>query len=281
MKPSFLAFVLAAMLVPRPVAAAVQRQIIGAEQNHALAEANDCAHFYKTTFTTFRSQQHEQEQREFFLPDRKLRIVASHEGGVSIRGWNRRYTRMIVCRYAVADSLTRAQQVLNSVSISSTGGEVLAAGPAIDDSQAWWVNMIVYVPRRTTIDISSTNGGIAIRNMTGRVTARATSGGISLAQSTGEVRISTESGGISLERVGGSVDATSRDGMIALKVERDEIPSLEARTDGQSHILCTLAGCGEGAPAWSSGGKQLRLGPGIPGIRMKTSAPIVIAPVAY
>lgn len=281
MKPFLLASVVAALLVSEPVAAAIQRQIIGAEQNHSLAEANDCEHFYKTTFTTFRSQQHAQEQRQFVLPNRELRIVASHEGGVSVRGWNRPYTRLIACRYAVADTLVRAQQVLRSVSISDAGGQVVARGPAIDDSQAWWVNMIVYVPQHTTVDIHSANGGIAIRNMSGRVTARATSGGISVAQSSGDYRISTDSGGISLERVSGTVEATSRDGMIALKVAPDAVPSLEARTAPEGHIVCTLDGCGEQGKAWSAGGKQLRLGPGVPGIRMRTSAPIIIAPVNY
>ena len=35
-----------------------------------------------------------------------LRVTASHEGGVSIRGWNRKYTRLVACRYAVSREMT-------------------------------------------------------------------------------------------------------------------------------------------------------------------------------
>ena len=279
MRTSLLAALLCAVTASLPVAAAVQRQIIGAEQDHSLAESNDCEHFYKTTFTTFRSTVHEQEQREFLgSPEQQMRIVASHEGGVSIRGWNRRYTRLVTCRYAAADTRADAQRVLDGVAVTRKDGQIVAEGPEIGESQAWWVNMILYVPRRATVDVRSANGGIAIRNMSGRVTASATSGGISVAQSSGEYRISTISGGITLERVNGKVDAVSRDGTIALRVAPGTVPSLEARTTPEGQILCTLSGCGPGN-AWGAGGKTLRLGGGVPGIRITTSAPIIIGPV--
>jgi hypothetical protein len=46
------------------------RQIIGSEQDHSLAGAaiSDCDHFYRTTFTSFRAQTHEQEQRSSRSP---------------------------------------------------------------------------------------------------------------------------------------------------------------------------------------------------------------------
>src|SRR6185295_2467789 len=111
-----------------------------------------------------------------------------------------------------------------------------------------------YVPRHANVDIDAANGGVAIRSMNGRVTAHSTTGGISVAQSTGRYKLTTESGGITLDRVSGFVDA--------------------------GHILCTLKGCEEKLGSWAANRTQLRIGEGVPDIRLATNgASILIAPV--
>src|SRR3954471_1273048 len=94
-----------------------ERQIIGGEQDHsAAAQAGDCDHFFTTTFTNFPAEANEQEQREISLQGvNELRVLASNEGGVSIRRWNKPNARLIVCRTAVAESKMHAQQVLDSI----------------------------------------------------------------------------------------------------------------------------------------------------------------------
>lgn len=275
MRALFVAVLFSALTLSASAAPVVPRQIIGAEQDHSMAEADDCAHFYKTTFTTFPAQAHWEERREFFgKPGQALRVTASHEGGVAVRGWNRKYARLVVCRYASGLTEQAAQRTLKEIVVSQRSGEITVAGPPADPSRTWWVNMILFVPRNAWVDVRSSNGGIAIRNMQGQVTASSTTGGISLAQSSGDYRISTTSGGITLERVTGKVEAVSKDGTIALKLDPAATPSLEARSD-DGEILCSLIECG----GWSPGRKMLRLGHGAPGIRMTTSAPILITPV--
>lgn len=277
---------LIALLAALPYAtasgAAPSRQIIGSEQDHSLAaETSDCEHFYKTTFTSFHAQSKDQEQREFQLTGIDLiKVTASDEGGVSVRGWNRPFARLIVCRYAVAHTKAQANRVLAGVTVSSANGQIVAAGPPIDTNQAWWVNMILYVPRRATVDIRAASGGVAIRNMSGNVTAHATSGGISVAQSSGRYKISTNHGGITLDRVTGSVEATSRDGAIALKLPSPNDQIVEARIAEAGEILCTLRGCEGGQ--WGADRRQLRIGAGNPDIRLSTvAAPIIIGPVTF
>jgi hypothetical protein len=258
------------------------RQIIGSEQDHSLAgEATDCEHFYKTTFTNLPSQMNDQEQREIPLAGiDRLKVVATDEGGVSIRGWNRPYARLIVCRYAVADTKSKAIRLLGAITVTHDKGEIAAFGPPSDGTQAWWVNMTLYVPRRATVDVRAAHGGVAIRNMSGNVTAHATSGGISVAQSTGRYKITTNSGGITLERVSGVVEASSREGAIALKVGADELPIVEARIAEGGEILCQLQSCEGGL--WAANRRQLRLGHGAPTYRLTTNAaPILIGPVTF
>lgn len=258
------------------------RQIVGSEQDHSLAGGTgDCESFYSMTFTNFRAQLHDREQREIPLTGvDQLRVMAGSEGGVSIRGWNRAYARLIVCRYAVADTRERATRLLSAIVVSHEKGEITATGPHNDETQAWWANMTLYVPRRAVLDVRTENGGVAIRNMGGRIAAQSTRGGISIAQSSGRYTISTGSGGITLDRVTGRVDATSKEGAIALKLAAAGVPSVEARVAGASEIHCSLRNCDEGLGVWGAGHKALRLGEGVPDIRLSTSgAPITIAPI--
>jgi hypothetical protein len=277
-----LALACAATLAFAAAAPARERQIIGSDRGHSVtADApGDCESFYRTTFTSFSAQVHEQEQRELALDGIELvRVAAAPEGGLSIRGWNKPAARLVICRYAVADSRAHASRVLDSIQVSSRNGDIAVSGPAIDATQAWWVNMTLYVPRRASIDVRAANGGVAMRNLTGRVTAHATTGGISVAQSSGKYRISTDSGGITLDRVNGFVDAFSRDGAIAFKVAGAALPSIEAKIADGGHILCTLKNCED---ALASGGSSLRTGSGVPDVRLSSlGGSIWIGPVTY
>jgi DUF4097 and DUF4098 domain-containing protein YvlB len=142
--------------------------------------------------------------------------------------------------------------------------------------------MILYVPRRASVEVHASSGGVAIRNMAGHVTAHATSGGISIAQSSGNYKITTESGGITLDRITGEVEATSREGAIALKVQPADLPTIEAKTAAAGNILCTFKDCENGLGAWTSDRKSLRISGGIARIRLTTTgSQILISPVTY
>ncbi len=262
----------------------LERQIIGAEQDRSVSQddgGGDCESFYRTTFSSFPAQAQAQEQRELDLSGvQQIRVAAAPEGGISIRGWNRSSARLVICRYAVANTQEHAARVLGTTHISSRNGEIAATGPHMDATQAWWVNMTLYVPRRANVDVRAGNGGVAIRNMSGHVTAQSATGGISVAQSSGKYTIKTDSGGITLDRVTGLVDAGSRGGAIAFKLAGTALPSIEAKT-GDGHIVCTLKGCEEAVPT-GGGGNRLRIGDGVPDVRLSSlGGSIWIGPVSY
>jgi hypothetical protein len=287
------------LMLASVVPALAQRSLIVTSQDHSLTVVDDCDHFHTQTVTSFPAQAHAQEQREMPITGELLRVRASEEGGISIRGWDRPVARLTVCKYAVGLSQAQAQQALGKIGVSFRNGELVANGPEIDGSHVWWVHMILRVPKRANLDLASDNGGIAIRNMNGRVSARAKNGGISLASCGGEHRLSTENGGISLEKVSGKVDASTENGPISLadasgsvalrsgtgdisirladawkgvgldarsdkgglKLRvRDNYPtSIEARTEDSGEILCSLRGCAESG-GWEPNRKLLRLG---------------------
>jgi hypothetical protein len=184
-----------------------------------------------------------------------LKIHSSEQGGVSIKGWDKPVARLIVCKEAVGFTQQQAQRTLGSINISVRNGEINATGPQIDESQAWWVHMILRVPKSAKLDVTSSNGGISIRNMSGRVTARAKNGGISIATTTGRI------------------DAATENGPISVKLDHDT--TLEAQIADAGEILCNPRVCH--AENYSANHKHLRIGSGAAAFKLSTtSAPIVI-----
>lgn len=276
---SIVLILLAALAAGPAAAAPPSRQLIGTMQDHSIADATDCEHFHTSTFTSFPARVQEQQQLEVPLAGIDLlKVRASQEGGVSIRGWDRPTARLLVCKYAVAQTHKQAKRALDGINVSYRNGAINALGPDINDTQVWWVNMILFVPKSAAVDVASSNGGIAIRNMSGRITAHATNGGISMAHCAGDNRVTTENGGISLEKISGRLDATTQNGPIALKLRDTPMPAIEARTEDDGEILCNLKRCDEAT--WTADRKLLRLGTTVPSIRLSTgSAPIMIEQV--
>jgi len=252
-------------------ASAVERQLIVTSQDHSLVDSDDCDGFYTQSRTSLPSQANSRESRRIPLEGVDLlHIRTANTGGVSVRGWDRPFARLTVCKYAAALTDPQAQRTLGNVGVAIHSGEIVARGPEMHGNETWWVHMILRVPRGANMDIASADGGIAIRNMTGSITARATNGGISLASCTGENRIETENGGISLDKID-RVDAKTQNGPIALRTG-DKTPELEASTDDE--VVCRLRVCTEGL---TSNRKKLRIGSASPQIHlMSNSAPILI-----
>lgn len=274
-------YLASAILVSYPAAAASQRPLIVTTQDHSLVEVDDCANFHTRNTTSLPAQAHAEEQQRVRITGTDvLKVRASNEGGVTVRGWDRPFARLTVCKSAVALSDVQAKNALDKISVVVKNGEIAALGPEMSGTQTWWVHMILHVPRSANLDVAAANGGIAIRNMNGRVTARATNGGISLASVTGDSNVSTENGGISLDKIGGKINATSQNGPISLKVRDTNAPSIEAQTDDTGEILCHLKNCSEASAKWAADRKHVRIGGSGPSIRLTSyTADIMIEQV--
>src|SRR3954447_14812797 len=233
-----------------------QRSMIVTSQDFSNLLADDCEHFHTRNVTSFPATSRSQEQQEMPLQGIDiLKIHSSEQGGVSIKGWDKPVVRLTVCKEAVGFTQQQAQRTLGAINISVRSGDINATGPAIDESQAWWVHMILRVPKSARLDVTSSNGGIAIRNMSGRITARAKNGGISIATTSGRI------------------DAATENGPISVKLDHDT--TLEAEIADAGEILCNPRVCR--AENYSANHKHLRIGTGVASFKLSTtSAPIVI-----
>ena len=239
------------------------RSVIVTSQDHSIEGGDDCATFHTQNMTSFASHVTAQETREFAVaPRTTVRVVASDESGVSVRGSDRSNARLLICKCAAAATPQQARHVLDAVTVTVNNSEVRATGPEINETQIWWAHMILLLPRDAKVAVDSSNGGIAVRNVSGGVTA------------------TTTNGGISLDRVAGTVNAKSENGPISLKVRQKKLPSIVARTEESGMILCNLKSCSDGSGAWANDRKQLSLAGGGSVVRLSTStAPIVIEQV--
>lgn len=254
---------LMALALALPCFAAVQRPLLVTSQDHSLVEIDDCEHFYARTMSSLPARAQSQEQVPVALAGvDTLRVRTTEGGAISIKGWDRPVARLTLCKYAVALNDIDAKRTLKDVFVTSHNGEVSAHGPESGTTRAWWVHMILRVPKRVAVDVASTSGGIAIRRMNGRVTARATNGGISLQECAGESTLTSENGGISLEKITGRIDAGAQNGAISLKVSDGEAQTIEARTDDAGEILCRAKICQDARAHHVAGSKVLRIGGG-------------------
>src|SRR4051812_8926381 len=170
------------LFLQSPTVAAMGRPLIVTTQDHSLADTSDCDHFHTQISTSLPSRAHATEERNMPLSGIEgLRIRASEQGGVSIHGWDRPYAHLTICKYAEGLSDKEAAAALRDVGITFRDGELFTRGPAAASTRVWWVHMILKLPRAANVNVVSANGGIAIRNMSGKVTAHARNGGISLA----------------------------------------------------------------------------------------------------
>lgn len=117
--------------------------------------------------------------------------------------------------YAVtACKAARRQEDLAEIRATPQGSGVAFQGPASGD---WLVFLIVRAPRDAAVDLEVKNGSIAVRDTSGKVTARTTNGPISIANSSGELDAQATNGPISLRGCTGSGEARAVNGPISFE----------------------------------------------------------------
>ncbi|HEX9203840.1 MAG TPA: DUF4097 family beta strand repeat-containing protein [Vicinamibacteria bacterium] len=103
---------------------------------------------------------------------------------------------------AVADSVDEAARLAAEVRIDPAG-TIHAEGPPGGRYAHWWVSYQAFVPRRSDVQLESTNGGIRLTDVAGRIAFRTTNGGVDVRLAGSEwqgqgLDIQTTNGGVTL-----------------------------------------------------------------------------------
>lgn len=151
----------------------------------------------------------ERAEEAFTLPaSATFQAKMPTNSGVYVIGERRGDFGVTACKAA------RRVDDLGEIRVSPQGSGVSFGGPAGGE---WLVFLIVRAPRDAAVDLEVRNGSIAVRELSGRVTARTTNGPISIVDSSGELDANAVNGPISLEGCTGSGKAKAVNGPISFE----------------------------------------------------------------
>lgn len=179
------------------------------------------------------------EVREYRLatPSR-LRLDAGPNGGVRVRGWDRNEVLVRAIVRTEARTLEEARELAKELEVVTSGGDVRTEGPRSSWSsrrRSWSVSYEVWTPKQIDVDAESTNGGVHLTDVRGRLRAETTNGGVHLFDVAGDVHARATNGGVQVELArtrweGTGLDAETTNGGVTLTLPDNFNGRLEAET---------------------------------------------------
>ena len=192
------------------------------------------------------------EVRERTFPSSgSLTVDASPNGGIRVDGGQRSDIQMRARVVATAATEERARQIASEVRIEASGDRLEAAGPeGLGRREGWHVSFELSVPSRMDLSLKTTNGGLGIRDVEGRLDFVTTNGGVKLANIAGDVRGRTTNGGVDVELDGASwrgqgMDVQTTNGGVKIAIPDDYSARL--------HVATTNGGMNSDFPLTVSG----------------------------
>ena len=143
----------------------------------------------------------------------KLDIDAGPNGGASVKGWLKSEILVRSKVTVYGDTEAESKEILGQVQVQTSGGRIHATGPksGIMGKQKWSVSYEIFVPQRTDLHVTTTNGGVNLSDVKGNIEFSTTNGGINLARLAGTVKGGTTNGGVHVELEGNHWDGDKLD----------------------------------------------------------------------
>jgi DUF4097 and DUF4098 domain-containing protein YvlB len=230
------------------------------------------------------------EETELTLPASQVSTLRAQmtSSGIYINGWDRNDYSVRTCK-AVPSDAPNASGTLRDITTSNANGQLSVNGPT---GVEWMVNLIIMVPRISTLALQTGNGPLDLRDLAGNIQLNATNGPISLNNVGGIVQATTVNGPISESRSSGDHRLTANNGPIhvGLSGTRWDGPGLEVstlngplsvsipsaydsaisiQTANHSPFNCNLPACSGAVRSRISSG-TIQLGNGNPVVRLST-----------
>ena len=146
---------------------------------------------------------------------RPLSVEPGMNGGVAIIGWDRDSIAVTAHIQVSARTQEDAEAIARAIKIEASGATVRVASPggggAVGRHQNWGVNLVVMVPRRTDLTISTENGPLSVEDVAGRMELETQNGPLSLTGVGGDVHASAQNGPLSIELLGTKWEGTGLD----------------------------------------------------------------------
>ena len=174
------------------------------------------------------------ETRTFAVSGSPRVTINTFDGQVTIHGWDKpevmyNATKGAHDENSLKELTIQAQQQGSAITITANN----------NDQQYGSVNFDVYVPRQSSLHVSSGDGALNLEGVSGQITLRSGDGPIEVANGGGQLQVNTGDGVIRIIKFEGQVDARTGDGEIALD---GNFNSLSARTGDGTISLTVPAG---------------------------------------
>lgn len=152
--------------------------------------------------------------------------ITTFDGSVSVHGWEQAEVRYTATKRA------QDEESLKQISVvAEQQGQTISINATNDNQENGSVHLDVYVPRQSSLHVSSGDGPLTLSGVSGDITLRSGDGPITVSDSKGQLRVNTDDGPIQINKFDGQVDARTGDGPIVLD---GDFNALAARTgDGQ------------------------------------------------
>lgn len=172
-----------------------------------------------------------QESRTFAVAGAPRVTINTFDGRVTVHGWDKSEVSY------TATKQSHDEESLKDISIQAQQqGQTISISAIPENDQNGSVSFDVYVPRQSTLHVSSGDGALNLDGVTGQITLRSGDGPIEVANGGGQLQVNTGDGLIKVIRFEGQVDARTGDGAISLDGNFNE---LSART-GDGEISLTV-----------------------------------------
>ncbi|HEY3582172.1 MAG TPA: DUF4097 family beta strand repeat-containing protein [Pyrinomonadaceae bacterium] len=156
--------------------------------------------------------------------------IGTFDGPISVHGWDQAEVRYTATKRA------SDEETLKQISIQTEQQGTTLSINATGDENNGSVLLDVYVPRQTSLHVSSGDGQLILEGVSGDITLRSNDGPITVSNSGGQLHVTTDDGPIQINKFDGQVDARTGDGPIALD---GNFNAISART-GDGEISLTV-----------------------------------------
>jgi hypothetical protein len=179
------------------------------------------------------------EVREFtVLPGvAALAVDAAPNGGITVTGADRGDVLVRAKVVARAQTEARAREILSAVQVNAGPDKVSADGPRnLGRRESWHVSYDLATPAQASLSLTSTNGGINIRDVEGQIRFRTVNGGVKLSGVGGDVSGRTSNGGVDVDLEGqtwrgAGLNVETSNGGVHLRIPEQYSARLESGTE--------------------------------------------------
>ena len=172
-----------------------------------------------------------QETRSFTVSGSPRVSLTTFDGHVTVRGWDKSEVTYTATKHS------NDEDSLKQISIQAQQqGQTIIVNAVHGNEHQGSVSLDVYVPRNSTLHVTSGDGALSVGGVSGDVVLRSGDGPIEVANGGGHLQVNTGDGVIKVTKFDGLVDARTGDGAIFLD---GNFNALSART-GDGLISLTV-----------------------------------------